>query len=116
MIICTQDKTTPSQPALFVGYSSPVYNDEGTVIAGARLSVHRVYNHLKNKWGGLGRSKSLDHDGKLFNTLDEARKFALDHGYVRYWFRDYSPTKKEQRRQIYLMQQHNKLVDTQQVS
>jgi hypothetical protein len=103
---------TPSQPQLFVGYSSPVYDDNGTVIAGAKLSVHRSYD-LSNKWGGRGRSKPLDADGKLFNSLQEARQFALDHGYLQRFFSKYNPKKKEQRRQTYLLLQQNKQLDLQ---
>jgi hypothetical protein len=103
---------TPSQPQLFVGYSSPVYDDEGTIIAGAKLSVHRSYK-LPNQWGGTGRSKPLDADGKLFDSLHAARQYALEHGYLQPFFRTYSPAKKEQRRQTFLKQIKNKLLDLQ---
>lgn len=103
MSIVTQEGVTKSQPMIFVGFSYPVYDDnpkEANIIAGCRLSVHRVYNHLKNEWGGVGRSKHLDGDGKLFSTIQEARQWAFEHGYLREWFRTPDPARKERRRRL----------------
>jgi hypothetical protein len=102
MSICSQESVTKSQPQLCVGYtySYPVYNDKGEDISGCKLSVHRTYQ-LSNEWGGIGRIKYLDGNGKVFSSYPEARKWAMEHGYLRVWVRDYNPQKKLERAKVY---------------
>jgi hypothetical protein len=100
MIICSHESITQSQPPLCVGYAYPVYDKDGNDLGGCRLSVHRTYP-LPNEWGGIGRIKHLDGDGKIFPSYQEAREWAIQHGYLRTWFRPYNPTKKLDRARVY---------------
>ena len=100
MTICTQEGITKSQPTIFVGYSYPIYDNQGKDIGGARLSVTRVYP-LPNQWGGTGRTKRLDGDGKIFPSWQEAKAWAIEHGYLRIWNRTYDPIRKAQRAKLY---------------
>lgn len=75
----TQEGVTKSQPNAFVGV---VYPYQGKV----RLNAHRYYDNVTNDFLGKGKSKSLDHDGKLFDNTEQAWQFALSHGYSRPWY------------------------------
>lgn len=85
----TMSGMTKSQPGVSVSVSSPVYDREYNVIGSARLHVTRHYDHLPNKWGGHGVSKSLDCDGMIFDSIDEAFAYAFERGYEQeYWSAD----------------------------
>lgn len=75
-----QDGMTKSQPMVGVSYQTPAgYTKEGHVVKGYKLSVYRYYKSLK-------KFKYLDGDGLIFPTSEEARKYAIEHGYVREYF------------------------------
>lgn len=105
MIICTQEGITKSQPTICVSYSYPLYDNQGNDIGGARLSAHRTYP-LPNQWGGTGRSKPLDGDGKIFPSWQEAKQWAMEHGYIRTWRRTYDPKRKAERVARYALAHH----------
>lgn len=78
----TQCGMTVSQPGTGVSVTSG-YHLDGKVI----LNLYRSYNNLKNEFGGIGLSKRLDYDGKVFDNSDAAWAFALEHGYIRQYFK-----------------------------
>lgn len=81
--LVTQAGTAPSQPSVGVSTTSPIYAADGTYVPGVcRLNVFRHYDHLPNEFGGRGVSKPLDANGMLFISTDEARRFALERGYL----------------------------------
>ena len=49
------------------------------------LNVSRHYK-IKNSFGGIGVSKPLDYNGKVFDNEDAAWKFALAHGYTKIYY------------------------------
>lgn len=81
--LVTRGGVAPSQPGVSVSTTSPIYAADGTYVPGVcRLNVFRYYDHLPNEFGGRGVSKPLDADGMLFISTDEARRFALERGYL----------------------------------
>lgn len=79
--LVTQNGMTKSQPGVCVSYTLPHYGDHRVT-----LHVTRHYQHLPNEFGGYGVIKHLDHNGMKFDTYDEAKKFALEHGYLQEYF------------------------------
>lgn len=77
---CTQEGVTPRQPMTSVCVSHVHGTNEHVLL------VSRHYADLANEWGGRGRFKRCDHDGRTFASSDEAWAFALDRGYVRPFF------------------------------
>lgn len=99
----TVNGMTPSQPGVSVSVTSPVYESltSSRIVAACELSVTRHYRDLPNKYGGKGKFKKLDGYGKKFDSTDEAWAWALEHGYIRPWFREYDPQRKERQRQLF---------------
>lgn len=81
---------TKSQPGTSVSYSTGIDWKTGDEIPGARLSVTRHYNHLPNQYGGRGKHFSLEADGKLFDSVESATKFCVEHGYLQIFQHDRS--------------------------
>jgi hypothetical protein len=54
----------------------------GSGIDGVILNVYKDYPDLPNEWGGLGRFRYGDHHGRRFDTMEQARDFALERGYL----------------------------------
>jgi hypothetical protein len=79
MTTVTQNGMVSSQPGTAVSVTSP-YN------GGVRLNVSRYYDDLPNKFGGRGVHKSLDCDGLIFKTSQEAFDFAFKRGYTRTYY------------------------------
>lgn len=88
MTLVTQNGIVKNQPGVCVSFTCPAFDWKTmTPIPGkVQLNVTRYYDHLPNKLGGRGVSKKCDHNGKLFNTVEEAKKFALEHGYLTQYF------------------------------
>lgn len=95
MNTCTQEGVTVSQPGMSVSFTT------GTGMTGVILNVSRHYRNLPNEFGGKGRFKLCDANGKVFKTQDEAKQYALEHGYIREWFKAYNPVRKQQDKELF---------------
>ncbi len=71
-----------SQPGASVSFTLPCESTGGKV----KLNVYRNYPNLKNEFGGKGRLKALDANGRIFNTYEEAQAYALSRGYTQKYF------------------------------
>ena len=89
MAYCSQPGVTPSQPGVSMSTTTPAYDRNLEPLPNGpwtRLNLRRHYPDLPNEFGGRGRSKPLDGDGMLFRTPEEARQWAIDHGYLAQFF------------------------------
>lgn len=78
----TVEGMVKSQPGTSVSYTMHCQETGDKVV----LSVTRNYRDLKNSFGGRGRSKLLDANGKVFDTFEEAQCFAAERGYLQEYF------------------------------
>lgn len=100
MATCSQERVTKSQPDMCIAYSSPAHDKNFNIIGAVKLTAARRYD-LPNEFGGIGRYKSMDGDGLIFDSMDQARQWAKDHGYVRNWFPSYNPQRKANRAEFF---------------
>lgn len=79
----TINGVTNSQPGVNVSYIC----GNSTV----KLSVFRYYDALRNRLGGKGVIKPCDGDGLTFSTEAEAKRFCVERGYLRPFFKKSLP-------------------------
>lgn len=66
-----------------VSYMCPAGYETDELRNSVRLNLVRVYPDQPNEWGGKGVIKRMDHDGKLFPSVEEATEFAHERGYLK---------------------------------
>lgn len=93
----TQSSVTESQPGVFVSYTGPGWVDFKTMEQhpGVQLHVGRYYDHLTNQFGGKGRRAPMDGDGLIFDTIEAAQQYCIDHGYVQRFYPKASGLRKQ---------------------
>lgn len=89
MTLVTQNGIAKSQPGVNVSFSCPAFDFKTmqSIPGKVRLNVSRHYSALTNDFGGKGVRKACDHDGRLFDSLEEAERFAFERGYLMPFFK-----------------------------